>query len=107
MYWKIGVMSTNEMRSLEACASQLRQLIRIGPRQDDHAAADFAEVLVKQLTASVLQGSNEERAAKQLIGELRNFFLDPQSLSHVVIERKRMDLTRRIELLKQNVARYG
>jgi hypothetical protein len=100
-------MTTTEPESPEACALQLRRLLKTGPKEGDHGAANLAETIVTKLTAHVPTGATEEIAAQRLIVDLRGFFLSPRPFSYETIEQNRDHLRRRIKLLRQAVVRYG
>jgi hypothetical protein len=74
-------MTTSATESPEACALQLRKLLKMGPHEGDHGAADLAATIVTQLTARVPFGAQEEIDAKKLIADLRGFFLSPGLLA--------------------------
>ncbi len=100
-------MIKDSVESPEACALQLRTLLKTGPREGDHGAANLAETMVKQLAALLPSGAKEEIAAKQLIADLRGFFLSPRPFSHDTVVQERRHLTRRIRMLHQAAARHG
>jgi len=100
-------MTTSATESPEACALQLRRLLKMGPREGDHGTADLAATIVTQLTARVPFGAQEEIDAKKLIADLRGFFLSPRPFSHETIVQVRDHLSRRIKLLHQAVVQYG
>jgi hypothetical protein len=100
-------MTTSATESPEACALQLRKLLKMGPQEGDHGAADLAATIVTQLTARVPFGAQEEIDAKKLIADLRGFFLSPRPFSHETIVQVRDHLSRRIKLLHQAVVQYG
>ena len=100
-------MTTSATESPEACALQLRTLLKLGPHEGDHGAANLAETIVTQLTARVPFGAQEEIAAKKLIPDLRGFFLSPRPFSHETVVQIRGHLSRRIKLLHQAVVQYG
>jgi len=100
-------MTTSATESPEACALQLRKLLKMGPHEGDHGAADLAATIVTQLTARVPFGAQEEIDAKKLIADLRGFFLSPRPFSHETIVQVRDHLSRRIKLLHQAVVQYG
>ena len=100
-------MTTNQIESSLPCGEQLRRFIKIGPQVGNHGAANHAEQLLNDLAKRAPSGSEEEKAAKKLIADLRVFFLGPTPPSHEAIEQIRSDLTGRIESLEHAVARYG
>jgi hypothetical protein len=99
------VVIKDSVESPEACALQLRALLKAGPREGDHGAANLAETMVKQLAAHLPSGAKEEIAAKQLIADLRGFFLSPRPFSQETVTQTRRHLTRRIKMLHEAVAR--
>ena len=100
-------MIKDSVESPEACVLQLRTLLKAGPREGDHGAANLAETMVKQLAAHLPSGAREEIAAKQLIADLRGFFLSPRPFSQETVTQARRHLTRRIKMLHQAAARQA
>jgi hypothetical protein len=97
----------DNVESPEACVVQLRTLLKAGPREGDHGAANLAERMVKQLAAHLPSGASQEIAAKQLIADLRGFFLSPRPFSQETVAQTRRHLTRRIKMLHEAAARHG
>lgn len=96
----------DSVESPEACALQLRTLLKAGPREGDHGAANLAETIVKQLAAYLPSGAREEISAQQLIADLRGFFLSPRPFSQETVTQTRRHLARRIKMLQQAAARH-
>jgi hypothetical protein len=101
------VVIQDNVESPEACTLQLRSLLKVGPREGDHGAANLAEAAVKKLAAFLPSGAREINAAKQLIADLRAFFLSPRPFSQDTVALTRRHLTRRIKMLHQAVVRHA
>jgi hypothetical protein len=100
-------MTTSALESPEACALQLRKLLKMGPQEGDHGAANLAETIVTQLTAHAAFDASEKVAAKSLIDDLRGYFLSPRPFSHETVLQNRRHLDRRITLLQRAIVRHG
>ena len=101
------MMTTNQTEPPLPCGEQLRRFIKIGPQVGNHGAANHAEQLVNDLAKRAPADSEEEKAARKLIADLRVFFEGPTPPSHEAIEQTRSDLTKRIESLEHVAARDG
>jgi hypothetical protein len=100
-------VTTNRTDPPEPYGLVLRRFIKIGPQVGNYGAAKDAEQLVNGLVERAPAGSDEQKAARKLLVDLRAFFLGPIPPSHQATEQVRTDLTKRIESLEQAVARYG
>jgi hypothetical protein len=101
------VVIKDDVESPEACTLQLRSLLKAGPREGDHGAANLAEAAVKKLAAFLPSSAPQATAAKQLIVDLRGFFLSPRPFSQDTVALNRRHLNRRIKMLHQAVVRHG
>ena len=100
-------MIKDDAESPEACTLQLRSLLKVGPREGDHGAANLAEAAVMKLAAFLPSNAPQVTAAKQLIADLRGFFLSPRPFSQDTVALNRRHLNRRIKMLHQAVVRHG
>jgi hypothetical protein len=100
-------VNKDNVESPEACALKVRDLLKAGPREGDHGAAALAEEAIRKLAAFLPSGAAEEANAKQLIVDLRAFFLSPRPFSQDTVALNRRHLTRRVKMLHQAVLRHA